>query len=215
MVQKKVRIFVDDGKTAVPKNSVVRYGYVYPPGTADWTIELHAYRALAKDGTPREENFKRAAQMFFSKKSEPFIWHPWAEDMLHECCYSQFVGQGITENIVRSHSDAAIAVKALEVESGRILAQRQFAKRNSGNRRALDECAAQMESALPSISFGALAKDDEVPRHKVVIKPTAGGNDMMATSSATRRSPAMSKRASAKSRSAKAQTPSGATAIKS
>jgi hypothetical protein len=85
---------------------------------------------------------------------------------------------GITENIVRSHSDAAIAVKALEVESGRILAQRQFAKRNSGNRRALDECAAQMESALPSISFGELAKDDEVPRHKVVIKPTAGGNDM-------------------------------------
>jgi hypothetical protein len=64
------------------------------------------------------------------------------------------------------------------VESGRILAQRQFAKRNSGNRRALDECAAQMESALPSISFGELAKDDEVPRHKVVIKPTAGGNDM-------------------------------------
>ena len=85
---------------------------------------------------------------------------------------------GMTENIVRSQSDAAIAVKALEVESGRILAQRQFAKRNSGNRRALDECAAQMESALPNISFGELAKDDEVPRHKVVIKPTAGGNDM-------------------------------------
>ena len=85
---------------------------------------------------------------------------------------------GMTENIVRSQSDAAIAVKALEVESGRILAQRQFAKRNSGNRRALDECAAQMESALPSISFGEIAKDDEVPRHKVVIKPTAGGNDM-------------------------------------
>ena len=69
-------------------------------------------------------------------------------------------------------------MKALEVESGRILAQRQFAKRNSSNRRALDECAAQMESALPSISFGELAKADEVPRHKVVIKPTAGGNDM-------------------------------------
>lgn len=92
MVQKKVGIFVDDGKTPVPKNSIVRYGYVYPPGTADWTIELHSYRSIAKDGTPREENFKRAAMMFFSKSSEPFVWHPWAEDMLHECCYNQFVG---------------------------------------------------------------------------------------------------------------------------
>ena len=90
-----------------------------------------------------------------------------------------FLGQhGINENIVRSHRDAAIAVKALEVESGRILAQRQFAKRNSGNRRALDECAAQMESALPNISFGELANDAELARRKVVIKPTAGGNDI-------------------------------------
>ncbi len=85
---------------------------------------------------------------------------------------------GITENIVRSHSDAAITVKALEVESGRILAQRQFSKRNSGNRRALDECATKMESALPSMSFSDLAKDTELPRHKVVIKPTANGSDM-------------------------------------
>ena len=85
---------------------------------------------------------------------------------------------GITENIVRSHSDAAITVKALEVESGRILAQRQFSKRNSGNRRALDECAAKMESALTGMAFGNLAKDTELPRHKVVIKPTANGTDI-------------------------------------
>jgi hypothetical protein len=85
---------------------------------------------------------------------------------------------GITENIVRSQSDAALSVKALEVESGRILAQRQFAKRNTGNRRALDDCAAQMESALETLSFGDLAGDVEVPRHKVVIKPTNGGTDL-------------------------------------
>jgi len=85
---------------------------------------------------------------------------------------------GMTENIVRSHSDAAIAVKALEVESGRILAQRQFVKRNSGNRRALDECAAQMESALEKMTFDDLAGDIALPRHKVVIKPTANGTDI-------------------------------------
>lgn len=85
---------------------------------------------------------------------------------------------GMTENIVRSHSDAAISVKALEVESGRILAQRQFAKRNTGNRRALDECAAKMESTLESLTFGDLAKDTALPRHKVVIKPTDGDADI-------------------------------------
>lgn len=85
---------------------------------------------------------------------------------------------GMTENIVRSQSDAAIAVKALEVESGRILAQRQFSKRNNGNRRALDECASKMESTLESLTFDELAKDTELPRHKVVIKPTANGADM-------------------------------------
>lgn len=92
MFKKSAGIFVDDGKVAVPKGSIVRYGFVYPEGTADWTIELHAYRSVAVDGTPREDNFRRAAQMFFSKSTEPFVWHPWAEEMLHECCTNQFVG---------------------------------------------------------------------------------------------------------------------------
>lgn len=89
MVQKSFGVLVDDGKTPVPKNSIVRYGYIYPPKTADWTIELHAFRSIAKDGTPREENFRRAAKMFFH---DNFVWHPWANAMLEECCYSKFVG---------------------------------------------------------------------------------------------------------------------------
>lgn len=89
MVQKNFGVLVDDGKTPPPKNSIVRYGYIYPPKTADWTIELHAFRSIAKDGTPREENFRRAAKMFFH---DNFVWHPWANAMLEECCYSKFVG---------------------------------------------------------------------------------------------------------------------------
>lgn len=85
---------------------------------------------------------------------------------------------GITENIVRSRSEAAISVKALEVETGRILAQHSFSKRNPDNRRALDDCAAEMEDFLPGLSFPDLAKHSEVPRHKVVIKPTSGGADL-------------------------------------
>jgi len=86
---------------------------------------------------------------------------------------------GITENIVRSRSDAGITVKALEVESGRIVAQRQFVKRTD-NRRALDACAAEMKSALSKIPFGDLSasRNEELPRHKVLIKPTSGGQEL-------------------------------------
>lgn len=86
---------------------------------------------------------------------------------------------GMTENIVRSRSDAGITVKALEVESGRIVAQRQFVKR-ADNRRALDACAAEMKSALSKIPFGNLSasRNEEVPRHKVLIKPTSGGQEL-------------------------------------
>ena len=84
---------------------------------------------------------------------------------------------GMTENIVRSHSDAAITVKALEVESGRIVVQRQFVKRLD-NRRALDACASEMKSSLTKIPFGNVAKSEVVPRHKVLIKPTSGGTEI-------------------------------------
>ena len=36
----------------------------------------------------------------------------------------------------------------------------------------------KMESTLESMTFDELAKDTSVPRHKVVIKPTAKGADM-------------------------------------
>jgi hypothetical protein len=85
---------------------------------------------------------------------------------------------GMTENIVRSRSDAGITVKALEVESGRIIAQRQFVKRTD-NRRALDACAAEMKAGLSTIRFSELAsQNEEVPRHKVLIKPTSGGTEI-------------------------------------
>ena len=85
---------------------------------------------------------------------------------------------GMTENIVRSRSDAGITVKTLEVESGRIIAQRQFVKRTD-NRRALDACAAEMKTGLSTIRFAELAsQSEEVPRHKVLIKQTSGGTEI-------------------------------------
>lgn len=85
---------------------------------------------------------------------------------------------GMTENIVRSRSDAGITIKALEVESGRILVQRQFSNR-ADTRRALDACAAEMKASLSKIRFGGLAsKSEDLPRHKVLIKPTAGGQEI-------------------------------------
>jgi hypothetical protein len=43
----------------------------------------------------REEHFKRAAKIFWNKDSENFIWHPWAEDMIHSCLCGATSGGGI------------------------------------------------------------------------------------------------------------------------
>ena len=78
-----------------PPGSVQRYGAFWPQHTADWTIELFCFRGMDTAGMEvlsKEQHFKNAAQMFFHKKSENFIWHPWAEDMLYECCHHRFVG---------------------------------------------------------------------------------------------------------------------------
>lgn len=76
----------------IPKGSVARYGYIFPPNTADWAIELTTYRLGAKDDTPPEDNFRNAAMALFNNKTTNFIWHPWADDMLYECCHNTKVG---------------------------------------------------------------------------------------------------------------------------
>jgi hypothetical protein len=86
-------IAADDPRVSqLPAGSIERYGWVFPPKTADWVIELTAYRNCPNDGTARADNFRRAAMMIFNKKTEHFIWHPWAEEMLWECCTNKFVG---------------------------------------------------------------------------------------------------------------------------
>jgi hypothetical protein len=82
----------DPHVSQLPAGSIERYGWVFPPKTADWVIELTAYRNCPNDGTARADNFRRAAMMIFNKKTEHFIWHPWAEEMLWECCTNKFVG---------------------------------------------------------------------------------------------------------------------------
>ena len=85
-------LFERDNPKNVPKGSIVKYGMIFPPGTAEWSIDLLAYREGTQDGTAREDCFRSAAMMLFNKKTSPFIWHPWADDMLYECCHNKFVG---------------------------------------------------------------------------------------------------------------------------
>jgi hypothetical protein len=72
----------------------LRYGVWWPQHTADWAIELACFRGYGianPELLAKEQHFKNAAQMFFHKKTENFIWHPWADDMLYECCHNKFV----------------------------------------------------------------------------------------------------------------------------
>jgi hypothetical protein len=78
----------------LPPKTKVRYGLVWPSVAADWVIELRCFRQQfgTPEQLPKEEHFKNAAKMFFNPKTEHFIWHPWAEDMIYECCHEKFVG---------------------------------------------------------------------------------------------------------------------------
>jgi hypothetical protein len=78
----------------LPSGSIKRYGFVFPPDFTDWAIELFMYREgrFSPDSLGREEHFKRAAKHFWHKKTENFVWHPWAEEMLSACCNNRFVG---------------------------------------------------------------------------------------------------------------------------
>lgn len=89
-------------KTPVPAynpSKVQVYGLEFDRAMPKWAIELYCYGRypLLKDkGTllQRHEHFIRAAEIFWPnrKSSESqFIWHPWAEDMLHACCYNNRV----------------------------------------------------------------------------------------------------------------------------
>ena len=83
---------------------------------------------------------------------------------------------GITETIVHINSDAAIAMKALEVETGRILTQCQFSKSNKGNGRALEDCMLQLESTIKKLSFDKMSNKLRLVVHKLTVKPTSGVN---------------------------------------
>ncbi len=50
-----------------PRGAIERYGIVFPPETADWTIELFAYRHSKKlvgkaDFSSLDEHFKKVAK---------------------------------------------------------------------------------------------------------------------------------------------------------
>lgn len=77
-----------------PAGYFPRYGLWWKQDTADWAVELYCFRCKERVGEmlSQEEHFKNAAKMFFHKKTENFIWHPWADDMLYECCHNRFVG---------------------------------------------------------------------------------------------------------------------------
>lgn len=80
--------------STIPAGAIQRYGYVFPQEFTEWAIELFMYREgrFSPESLGREEHFKRAAKFFWNKKTENFVWHPWAEDMLHACCNHRYVG---------------------------------------------------------------------------------------------------------------------------
>jgi hypothetical protein len=84
---------------------------------------------------------------------------------------------GITETKIVSWSEAALSVKAIGVENGQILLQRQIS-RHTENRKALDACAQELKTTVARLPFPTLAVKQVLPRHKVLVKPTAAGRQI-------------------------------------
>jgi len=79
--------------------AIQRYGYEFPNGTTDLTIELKAYRDRREPeqgGLGPFEHFRRATDLIYNNPRVPasrgFKWSPWAEDMIYEAIMGNFLG---------------------------------------------------------------------------------------------------------------------------
>ncbi|MGA0406460.1 MAG: hypothetical protein ACO3PR_00095 [Limisphaerales bacterium] len=75
-----------------------KYGYTFPDGTSDATIELFAFkegRSPEKGGLGKFEHFRNAVDHIWNDPLVPrarkFIWSPWAEDMIYEACENDYL----------------------------------------------------------------------------------------------------------------------------
>lgn len=84
----------------MPDNSmaVKKYGFSFPDGTNEVTMELHAYlnkRDEDRGGLGEFEHMRNAIDLLWNNPEKPaarpFIWSPWAEDMLYEACLNKYL----------------------------------------------------------------------------------------------------------------------------
>lgn len=85
-------------------DKVELYGVAWPAELPMWKVEAEAYRHYhkrRKNGEwvvpgrlpTRDEHFINLSNIFWGNRgAAKFIWHPWAEDMLHESIRNKFVG---------------------------------------------------------------------------------------------------------------------------
>jgi len=78
--------------------AISKYGFQFPAGTNDLTIELHAFlheRSPEQGGLGTFEHFKNAVDLLWNNPDKPvsrnFIWSPWAEDMIYEACENKYL----------------------------------------------------------------------------------------------------------------------------
>lgn len=78
--------------------AIHKYGFTFPGGTNDATIELFAFktgREPEKGGLGKFEHFRNAVDLIWNDPTQPrargFIWSPWAEDMIYEACENNYL----------------------------------------------------------------------------------------------------------------------------
>jgi hypothetical protein len=86
---------------------------------------------------------------------------------------------GYTENQAIPFSSAGISVKGLRVDTGEVVAQRQFSKKRDEGSDALELCVSEMKKSLVRLNVSSFVETKtQAPRHQVAIRPTSKGQDV-------------------------------------
>ena len=84
-----------DGRVVDVSNKEWQYGRWWDKKIDQFNRELYCFRnpvALEKGGETRPYHFKRITSALWPEDgSKPFVWHPWAEEMLEKACETQYL----------------------------------------------------------------------------------------------------------------------------
>ena len=89
------KVLTPDGRVVDVSDKEWQYGRWWSKKIDQFNRELYSFRnpvPVEKGGELRERHFKRVFSALWPEDGpKPFVWHPWAEQMLSAACANQYL----------------------------------------------------------------------------------------------------------------------------